>query len=130
MCIFALNCPDLPYLPLFDPKIPLLSIFSLIYLYFFFTTIYLCFAVFRLNYPYLGVFALNCPDFTICAIFTPYMHFSIENFFRAIGPLYREILHFEDLGDTSVVSSCSLGVNLVIDNLLYVASDSSPLYKI
>ena len=26
-----------------------------------------------------------------------------------------EILHFEDLGDTSVVSECSLGVNLVID---------------
>ena len=41
-----------------------------------------------------------------------------------------EILHFEDLGDTSVVSECSLGVNLVIDNLLYIASDSSPLYKI
>ena len=30
------------------------------------------------NYPYLGVFALNCPDFTICAIFTLYMHSSIE----------------------------------------------------
>ena len=28
-----------------------------------------------------------------------------------------EILHFEDLGDTSVLSECSLGVNLVIDNL-------------
>ena len=27
-----------------------------------------------------------------------------------------EILHFEDLGDTSVVSERSLGVNLVIDN--------------
>ena len=27
-----------------------------------------------------------------------------------------EILHFEYLGDTSVVSECSLGVNLVIDN--------------
>ena len=33
-----------------------------------------------------------------------------------------EILHFEDLGDTSVVSECSLGVNLVIDNFFYVAS--------
>ena len=29
-----------------------------------------------------------------------------------------EILHFEDLGDTSVVSECSLSVNLVIDNFL------------
>ena len=29
-----------------------------------------------------------------------------------------EILHFEDLGDTSVVSECSLGVNLVIDIFL------------
>ena len=27
-----------------------------------------------------------------------------------------EILNFEDLGDTSVVSECSLGVNLIIDN--------------
>ena len=40
-----------------------------------------------------------------------------------------EISQFEDLGDTSVVSECSLGVNLVND-IFYVASDSSPLYKI
>ena len=26
-----------------------------------------------------------------------------------------EILHFEDLGDTSVVSERSLGINLVVD---------------
>ena len=50
--------------------------------------------------------------------------------FRAIGQLFREILHFKDLGDTSVVSECSLGVNLVIDNFVYVVSDTSPLYKI
>ena len=31
--------------------------------------------------------------------------------FRAIGPLFMEIFHFEDLGDKSVVSECSLGVN-------------------
>ena len=41
-----------------------------------------------------------------------------------------EILHFEDLGDTSVISECSLGVNLVIDNFFYVASGTSPLHKI
>ena len=41
-----------------------------------------------------------------------------------------EILHFEDLGDTSVISECSLCVNLVIDNLFYVVSDSSLVYKI
>ena len=35
--------------------------------------------------------------------------------FKAIGPLFMEILHLEDLGDTSVVSEWSLGVNLVID---------------
>ena len=40
-----------------------------------------------------------------------------------------EILHFKDLGDTSVVSECSLGVNLVIDNFFYVASGSSPLHR-
>ena len=42
------------------------------------TYIYLYVAVFGLNYPYLGIFALNCPDFTICAIFTLYIHSSIE----------------------------------------------------
>ena len=73
-----------------------------------------------LNYPYLGIFALNCPDLTICTIFTPYAFFyrdctSVQNF-RAIGPLFMDILHFKDLGDTSVVSECSLGANLVIDN--------------
>ena len=36
--------------------------------------------------------------------------------FRAIGPLFMDKLHFKDLGDTSVISECSLGVNLVIDN--------------
>ena len=41
-----------------------------------------------------------------------------------------EILYFEDLGDTSVVSECSLGVNLVSDNFCYVASGTSPLHKI
>ena len=41
-----------------------------------------------------------------------------------------EILHFEDLEDTRVVSECNLGVNLVIDNFCYVASGTSPLYKI
>ena len=30
-----------------------------------------------------------------------------------------EILHFEELGDTSVVSECSLSVNLVIDNFCW-----------
>ena len=29
-----------------------------------------------------------------------------------------EILHFKDLGDTSVISECSSGVNLVIDNFV------------
>ena len=41
-----------------------------------------------------------------------------------------EILHFDDLGDTSVVSECSFAVNLVIDIFVYVASGTSPLYKI
>ena len=41
-----------------------------------------------------------------------------------------DILHFEDLGDTSVVSECSLGVNLFNDNFFHVASGTSPLYTI
>ena len=36
--------------------------------------------------------------------------------FRAIGPLVMEILHFKDLGDTSVISECSLGANIVISS--------------
>ena len=40
------------------------------------------------------------------------------------------ILHFKDLGDTSVISECSLGVNLVIDIFVDAASDTLPLYKI
>ena len=40
------------------------------------------------------------------------------------------VLHFEDLGNTSVISECSLGVNLVIDNFFYIASNTSPLYNI
>ena len=46
------------------------------------------------------------------------LHPCVQNF-RAIGPLFMDILHFEDLGDTSVVSECSLGVNLVIE-ILYM----------
>ena len=38
-----------------------------------------------------------------------------------------EILHFEDLGDTS---ECNLGANLVIEIIFYVASGTLPLYKI
>ena len=41
-----------------------------------------------------------------------------------------DILHLKDLGDTSVVSECSLAVYLVIDKFIYVVSDTSPLSKI
>ena len=40
--------------------------------------------------------------------------------FRTIRPLFMERLHFKDLGDTSVVSKCSLGVNLVINNCFFI----------
>ena len=72
---------------------------------------------------------------TVCAIFNLYicilllgLHLCAK--FRAIGPLFMEILHFKDLGDTSVVRECCLDVNLVIDNLFGVVSDTSPLHKI
>ena len=61
------------------------------------------------------------------------MHSSIETnvkYFRGIGPLFMEILHLKDLGVKSVFSECSLGVNLVINNFVYIISDTSPLYKI
>ena len=43
-----------------------------------------------------------------------------------------DILHLKDWGGggISVVSECRLGVNLVIDICLYVASGTLPLYKI
>ena len=50
--------------------------------------------------------------------------------FREIGPLFMEILHFKDLGLQKCSHECSFGVNLVIDNVLYVTSDTSPLYQI
>ena len=93
-------------------------------------------AVFRLNYPYLGIFALNSPDFTTCAIFTLYMHSSIETAppCKILEQSYqysrRYSIYIKDLGDTSVISECSLGVNLVIDIFFDVASDTLPLYKI
>ena len=31
-----------------------------------------------------------------------------------------EILHFKDLGDTSAISECSLGVNLINNHICYV----------
>ena len=49
--------------------------------------------------------------------------------FKVIEPLFMKILHFKDLGDTSVISECSLGVTLVIDNFFDVASDTLPLYN-
>ena len=47
--------------------------------------------------------------------------------FRAIGPLFMDILHFKDLEDTHVISECSLCDSLVIDNFFDVASGTSPL---
>ena len=41
-----------------------------------------------------------------------------------------KILHFEDLGDTTVISECSVGDNLVIDKFCYVAAGTSPMYTI
>ena len=109
---------------LFSPKIQFVSIFYLNHVNY----------LYLLNYPYLGTFTLNCPDFTICAIFTLYMHSSMDytsvQNFRAIGPLFMDILHLKDLGDTSVVSECSLGVNLVIDKFVYVVSDTYCILKI
>ena len=68
-----------------------------------------------------------CHIHPICILLLrPHLHAN----FRAIEPLFMEILHFKDLGDTSVVSECSLGVNLVIDIFFDVASDTLPLYKI
>ena len=71
----------------------------------------------------------------MCHIFTLYMHSSIETaplckILGAIGPLFMDIWHLKDLGDTSVISECSLGVTLVIGNLFNIVSNTSPMCTI
>ena len=69
------------------------------------------------------------PDFTICA-YSTYICILLLRLHLCVALLFMEISHFKDLGDTSVVSECSLGVNLVIDNLFDVVLDISFLSKI
>ena len=70
----------------------------------------------------MGIFALNCPDFTICHIHQVYMHSSIET--APLCNILEQSDHYswrhcilKICRDTSVVSECSLSVNLVIDNI-------------
>ena len=61
-----------------------------------------------MNYPYLVIFALNCPDFTKCALFTIDRYFSIETaplckIIKQSDKYFREILRFKELGDTESV---------------------------
>ena len=98
--------------------------------------IWLYLGLITLIWAYLPLIALILPHVPIVP-YSPLYAFlywdctSVQNF-RAIGPLFMEILHFRDLEDTrlSVISECSLGVNLVIDNFLYVVSDTAPLHTI
>ena len=39
-----------------------------------------------------------------------------------------DILHFKELGIQKCSHECSVGVNLVTDNFVYVVSDTLPLY--
>ena len=118
--------------PYLTPKIPFLSIFNLTYLYLpLFTYIWLYLGLITLIWAYVRLIALILPYVHIHPI---YVFFywdctSLQNF-RAIIPLFMEILHFKELGDTKCHHECGLGVNPVIDNFVYVVSDTSPLYKI
>ena len=100
--------------------------------------------------PYLALFFLYLPLFTyiwaylpliaLILQYVPYSPYICILLSTETAPLCK-ILEQSDhyswryciskiWGDTSVISECSLGVNLVIDNFLYVVSDTSPLYKI
>ena len=85
-----------------------------------------------LIYPYLVIFALKCPEFTICTIFTLYMYSYIETAplhnFRAIGPLFMETLHFKELEDTKVLSRMQFGCWSSQWLFLYGACDTLSLY--
>ena len=90
--------------PYLYPKIPFLCIFNLTYLHL------PLFTYIRPNIydPYLVIFALSCPDLTICAIFTLYMYSSIETaplcqILEQSGQLFMAILHVKELGDTESV---------------------------
>ena len=74
-----------------------------------------------MTYPYLVIFALNCPDLIICVLVIPYMYSSIET-----APLCKMI----EQSDNYSWIYCSLGVYLVIDNYLFVPSDALPLHTI
>ena len=106
----------LAYLPLIGPKLPFLSIFSLTYLYVpLVTYIWLYLGLITLIWAYLPLIALILAyvpysPYTCICILLLRLHLC------AIGPLFMEILHLKDLRDTSVVTECSLGVNLVIDD--------------
>ena len=81
-----------------------------------FTTSHLYFALFRLNYHYLIIFSLNCPDFTTCAIFTQNMYSSIKTI------MYGDIALQIIWGCRKCWHECSLGVYLVIDNFWGIQS--------
>ena len=110
---YLLFSPILFYLPLFGPKILFWSIFSLIYLYLpLFTYIWLYLGLIILIWTYLPLIALILPYVP----YSPYIMYSskwdctyLQNF-RAIGPLFMEILYFEDLGDTKVLSTNAVWV--------------------
>ena len=59
--------------------------------------------IFRLIYfiiPTLVIFALNCPDFTICAMFTKHTVVCI----LLLRKLFMEILHFKEFGMQKVLT--------------------------
>ena len=92
------------------PQYIILSILSIIYLYLP-PPPYL--NLFIIIYLYLVLFALNCHDFTTCAIVSLHRYYSIEtmidNAFQIIGRC-RKCRH-----------KYSLHIYLVIDNFVYVA---------
>ena len=105
----------------------ILVIFSLTYLYWpLFTFIWLYLGLITLIWAYLPWFYHMCHIHPIYVFFywdcTQILEQSDHYLWRyCISKIW---------GDTSVVSECSLGVNLVIDNYFDVASDTLPLYTI
>ena len=102
--IVKLFAPKQFYPPLFGPKISFWFIFSLNYNVPIFINIYI---YLTLNYPYLGIIAINWPDLTI---FFLYRYSSIETF-RAIGTINHGYIAFQRIGGyRKCCHECSLGV--------------------
>ena len=62
-------------------------------------------AIFTYLWPYLALIILILAYLLLIALILPYVQYAYMSSFRTIGPLFIDILHFQDLEDTKVSST-------------------------